>query len=205
MRLSLALGSLALLSVLGLARAADEPGNATTDDARWSAAIDTFAGTLNGTIDRSELDKLVAPHSWVAPFARNRSEAVTVLPERLAGLTLVGAHGYLQPSISAASDVIADVSANAAIAPSVKKRIVPAEGTDPRVANATMARWFATALDAQPGDPVAIVVLYDPGQAVGDVPATPQLVLVLARGEFDATGKPTITRVLYGTLDAAVK
>ena len=196
--------SIAFVSVLSLARAAEPP----SPQESWDEAVRTFAGVLGGSEEHEALDQLLSDHSWVAPFARNRTESVAVLPERLAGLRVVSARGCLQPSVTAASDLIADIRDDTAIAESIRRKLVPPEGQDLRHADSTMSRWFTTALDAQPGDPVALIALYDAGQANGaERPATPpSMTLLLIRGEFaGAAGQPRIGRVLYGTLEAAVR
>lgn len=193
---------LVFAGVLGWARAQD---TAPSEMQRWDEVVQTFAATLRGELDRKSLEPLLTPHSWVAPFARNRSESVAVLPERLAGLAFVGAHSYLHPSISAATDLIADVEANATIDADIRARIIPKDRTNTQPADAIMARWFATALEAQPNDPIALISFYDAGQKTADGVTKPTLVLVIVRGSFTAQGTCVIDRALYGSLEAAVR
>jgi hypothetical protein len=196
--------SIAFVAALSLARAADP----ITPEQQWQEAIQTFAAVLNGSTDADELDKLLSDHSWVSPFARNRTESVAVLPERLAGLRVVSARSCLQPSVTSATDLIADIQANPNIDESIRKKLVPPEGTDLRGADSTMSRWFTVALEAQPGDPVALIAMYDAGQSnAPGVPSTPpSMTLLLIRGEFAATtNAPRMSRVLYGSLEAAVR
>lgn len=195
---------LAFAGVLGLARAA-EPA---TPEAQWADAVRTFASVLDGSGAKEELDKLLSDHSWVSPFARNRTESVAILPERLAGLRVVSARGCLSPSVTAATDLIADVQADASIDESVRRKLVPGEGHDTRVADATMSRWFTTALETQPGDPIALIAMYNAGTAAskGRPAVAPSMTLLLIRGEFAGNDNaPRISRVLYGTLEAAVR
>lgn len=197
-------GSLAFIAAFSLARAADP----VTPEQQWQAAIQTFAAVLDGTAEATELNKLLSDHSWISPFARNRTESVAVLPERLAGLHVVSARGCLQPSVTSATDLIADIQANLAIDESIRKKLVPPEGLDLRGADSTMSRWFTVALEAQPGDPVALIAMYDAGQSNAQgLPSTPpSMTLLLIRGEFAAsTGAPRMSRVLYGSLEAAVR
>lgn len=192
----------AFVAALGVCRA--QP---PADETRWDAAVKTFVSVLSGEADRDALVKILSDHSWVAPFARNRTESVAVLPNLLGDMRVVSAHACLQPSVTSASDLVADIQADPTIDASIRERLVPADGKDLRAADATMARWFGLALDAQPGDPVALIALYDEGHpASASAPATPpSLTLLLVRGEIEADGSAKISRVLYGTLDAAVK
>jgi hypothetical protein len=203
MKLSLLPAAFAFVAVLGIARAAEPP----TEEAQWGQALKTFVSVLDGSTDKEALDKLLSDHSWVAPFARNRTESVAVLPALLEGMRVVSARGCLQPSVASATDLVADIQSDPAIAESIRKRLVPADGEDLRHADSTMARWFSTALDAQPGDPVALIAMYDAGRpsAPGEPATPPSLMLLLVRGEVPLGGTPRISRVLYGTLDAAVR
>ena len=203
MKVSFLASAVAFVAVLGVSRAA----NPSPEELRWNSAVKTFVDVLSGSAEKSSLDKLLSDHSWVAPFARNRTESVSILPDLVGGMRVVSAHGYLQPSVTSATDLAADVAADAAVADVIRKRLAVPEGSDLGQANATMARWFSTALDAQPGDPVALLAFYDEGQTAspGVAATTPSLTLLLVRGEFAADGAPRISRVLYGSLDAAVR
>lgn len=203
MKLSLLPAAFAFVAVLGIARAAEPP----TEEVQWAEAVKTFVGVLNGSVDKDALDKLLSDHSWVAPFARNRTESVAVLPALLDGMRLVSARPCFQPSVGSATDLVTDIQADPTIDASIRKRLVPTDGEDLRHADSTMARWFSTALDAQPGDPVALIALYDAGRSAGagEPASPPSLMLLLVRGEIPQGGPPRISRVLYGTLDAAVR
>ena len=203
MKLSWLPPSLAFVAILSVARAA-EP---VADEARWKASLDAFVHVLEGTAEKDALDKLLSDHSWVAPFARNRTESVAVLPAMLDGMRVVSARACLQPSVTSATDLVADVIADPSIADAVRRKLVPADGRDLRQADATMARWFTLALDAQPGDPVALVAMYRDAEeaADGNAGKPASLMLLLVRGEFTPSGTPRISRVLYGTLEAAVR
>jgi hypothetical protein len=184
--------TLAFATVMSLARAADP----VPPEQQWQLAIQTFAHVLNGTADRDELDKLLSDHSWVSPFARNRTESVAVLPERLTGQRVVSARACLQPSVTSATDLVADIQADATIDESIRRKLVPPEGHDLRGADATMSRWFTVALEAQPGE----------SSAPGVASRPPSLTLLLIRGEFAATDNaPRMSRVLYGSLESAVR
>lgn len=203
MKLSWLPSTLAFVAVLSVSRAA-EP---STEERAWSAAVQTLAGVIDGSVERDSLDALLSDHSWVAPFARNRTESVGVLPELLRGMRVVSARGCLQPAVTSATDLIADISADVSIAESIRKKLVPTDPQQLRQADATMSRWFTVALEAQPGEPVAMIALYDEGQSdhAGAPRRPPSLTLLLVRGEFPRGGQPRISRVLYGTLEAAVR
>ena len=193
----------AFVAVLSIARAAEPPA----EEAKWMTAVSSFAEVLEGKADREALDKLLSDHSWVAPFARNRTEAVGVLPQLMDGMRVVSARGCLQPAVTSATDLVTDISANVAIAEGIRKKLVPTDPQALRQADATMARWFSVALDAQPGEPVALIAMYDEGKLSADglSRTSPAMTLLLIRGEFLADGSPRISRVLYGTLEAAVR
>lgn len=171
-------------------------------EARWTMNVQAVAGVLNGTLETFELRKAVAGHAWMAPFERNRSESALLISGRLPTRNVVSVRAYLHPSVTSASDLVADLSANGTIAESIRKQLVPPPGRDLRHADATMARWFASALDAQEGDPVALLALYEDGQLTR---TPPQLHLILIRGEVGLDGEPKVTRVLYGSLDSAAR
>ena len=173
------------------------------EEVRWNRAIETFVNVIAGEGDAGDLSTVSAPGAWIAPFDLNRTESLSLLPERLATKTVVSARAYIHPSVSSASDIVADLVAAGTIDAETLRRFTPEDPADLRRADATMARWFASALDARGGDPVAIVVLYDDGNA--EPIHTPAIHFVLVRGESDPANNPRVVRVLYGPASSALK
>lgn len=191
--------ALSMIAVLGTARAS-EP---SSEESRWNEALVTVVKVVAGTSEPQELAAIATPSAFIAPFDLNRTESVTLLRDRLPTRNVVSARAYIHPSVSSASDIVADLTSTGTIDPETIRRLTPEDPALLRKADATMARWFATALEAKAGDPVAVMVLYDDGK--GEPQRKPGLTFLLVRGTFDNAGQPHISLILYGTMDAAVK
>lgn len=192
---------MAMLTAIGTTRASAP----SVEEMRWSESVQTLAGVLAEVAERDRLASIAVPQAWIAPFDMNRTEALTVLPDRLPTTVVVSARAYLHPAVSAASDIVNDLTADGTIDASLLRKLVPNDPATLRQADATMARWFASALDASEGDPVAVLVLYDNGKSQPTFETEPKLTFILVRGEFDASRIPRVSRALYGPMQSAVK
>ncbi len=189
----------ALLAILGTARAIGP----SDEEVRWNQTLLAFVKAISETGDPQELAAVSTASAFIAPFDMNRTESISLLPDRLITHNVVSARAYIHPSVSAASDIIADLTAAGTIDADTLTRITPDDQVETRKADATMARWFASALEVKTGDPVAVVVLYDDGK--GESARKPGLTFLLVRGDYDNAGLPHISRVLYGSMESAVK
>lgn len=207
----------AFLGTLGVARAdapapaepVDPPRPATgNDEARWQRVVQVMSRVLDGSLPRADLATAVGDHAWIAPFARNRAESARLLADRVGTtMRLVSARSFIYPSTSAAADLIGDVEKSGNVTAAIARRLKPEEADEDllRRAESAMSRWLAGALDATPGTPVGVIALYDDGRRGNDVTTPPALWFVLVRGDFDVKGEPSVSRVLYGTMDAALR
>ena len=185
------------------------------DDARWTAAVRTVARTLDGSLPASAMNAIAWPYASIVPFGLNRAESFRLLPERLSTtMTVVSVRAHSTPAVSAASDLVADIEAGKLVPPSILKRLVPQgeEGTPEaraevlRRADQTMARWLASALEANaPGTPIGVIVLYDDGTHGPAPGGAPTLWFALVRGFGDANGAVGVSRILYGPMSAATR
>lgn len=191
--------ALTIAALLGQAHASQP----TEQETRWSQTLIALVKVIADGGDPEQLTALAAPSAFVAPFEMNRTESITLLPQRLKTVNVVSARAYFHPSVTSASDIVADLTNAGTIDAATLRKITPGSTEDLRKADATMAHWFTSALEAKPGDPVAVLVLYDDGK--GEKPQPPSLTFALVRGDFDAAGKARINRIVYGTMDAAVK
>ncbi|MFT3786555.1 MAG: hypothetical protein QM770_10360 [Tepidisphaeraceae bacterium] len=194
-----------LICCLTIARAAEAP--AIEGEPAWTKTVDQFARSLAGEHDRDDLMKLFAKGATLRPFDRERTSSLDEMLGKLPGCTLVSAHAYLHPSVSAASDLIADARALGDSLPqSIRDQILLDDTSALRTADATVARWFTIALEADAGDPVALIALYNDGAAdvaAGRVATNPRLYLLLVHGKTMQDGSMKIDHVLYGDLRQA--
>jgi hypothetical protein len=207
----------AFCAAVGVARGQFEPlplpspepiDTSTNDDARWGRIVQVIARVLDGSLGRPDFATAVSEAAWIAPFARNRAEAARLLPDRIpTNLRLISARASLFPSESAATDLVADLERNTLVPPSLLRKFKP-DGADDatlRHANETMSRWLSHVLEAAPGTPVGVIALYDDGRRGIGPAEKPTLVFILVRGDFDVSGVPHVSRILYGTMDAALR
>ncbi len=193
------ISAFAAITVLATARAS-EPSQ---QEKVWETQVMTLVEVIAKQTDHHLLTDIVSPSAFIAPFDMNRTESFMVLPDRLMTTNVVSARAYMHPSVTAASDIVADLTANAMIDPQIMQKLVPQKSEDIHRADATMARWFETSLEAKAGEPIAVIVLYDDGKE--EPVRAPALTFVLIRGEITSAGQPRITRGLYGSMQSAVK
>lgn len=193
------ISALAAIAVLASARAS-EPSQ---QEKVWEREIMTLVEVIAKQTDHHLLTDICSPSASIAPFDMNRTEAFSVLPDRVVTNNVVCARAYMHPSVTAAGDIVADLTANGTIDAEIMQKLVPQHPDDIRRADATMARWFETSLEAKAGEPIAVLVLYDDGKE--EPIRRPSLTFVLIRGEVTAAGQPRIVRGLYGSMQTAVK
>lgn len=191
--------ALSIAALLGQAHASQP----TEQETRWSQTLIALVKVIADDGDPEQLNALAAPSAFVAPFEMNRTESITLLPKRLTTTNVVSARAYIHPSVTAATDLVGDLTSAGTIDAETIRKITPPAPEDLKKADATMAHWFTSALEARPGDPVAVLVLYDDGK--GEKPHAPTLTFALVRGDFDAAGNARISRIVYGTMESAVK
>lgn len=190
--------ALLVLALLGSVGAAGP----TQEETRWNQTLLAMVRVIAEDRDPQELASIASSSAFIAPFDMNRTESISLLTQRLPTRNVVSARAYIHPSVSSASDIVADLTA-AGVDAETMRRLTPEDPAELRKADATMARWFASALEVSAGDPVAVLVLYDDGK--GEVPHKPGLTFMLVSGGFDAAGLPHLSRVLYGSMESAVK
>jgi hypothetical protein len=191
--------AVALMAILG-STYASEP---TAQEKDWDVMVAALVDVISNQGDVHTLSSVIAPNAFIAPFDMNRTESFFVLNDRLPGSNIVSAHAYMHPSVSCASDIISDLTANGTIDAESMRKLVPQNDGDIRKADATMARWFESVMEAKSGDPIAVLVLYDDGK--GEPIRSPQLSFILVRGEVTPTGQPRFARLLYGSIQSAAR
>lgn len=199
MKVSRWLTTLAVVACFASTNAA-EP---TPQERQWDAAVARLVEVISKQADIHSMSDMIAANASIAPFEFNRTESFNLLPDRLPAGRLVSVHSYIHPSVSCASDIVADLSSSGTIDTEIMHKLAPNNEADLRKADATVARWFETALEVKSGDPVAIMVLYDDGKA--EPAHAPQLSFVLIRGEEPSTGQVRFVRALYGPMQSALK
>lgn len=199
MKVARVMSVLAMAVVLGSARAS-EP---LPQERQWEAVVTSLVQLIVEQGDPKHLTPIAAPTAFAAPFDMNRTESFLLLPDRLVTTNVVSARAYFHPSVSCASDIVADLTSNGTIDQETMRKLVPQNEGDLRRADATMARWFEAALEVKSGDPIAAIVLYDDGK--GEPVRKPQLYFILLRGDLSSAGQPRISRALYGSMESALK
>jgi hypothetical protein len=174
--------------------------------AAWQTTLAQVREVLEGTRSADTVKPLMSEAAWIQPFDMNRTESATRMAELIPRQRVVSARAYLHPSVTAATEMIQDLS-NAGLDETLTRQVVLTEPAAVRVADQTMARWFSLVLEAQPEDPVACIVLYDDGAAdlqAGRSAKQPTLTFVLIRGTFES-GAPRVSRIVFGSMDAAAR
>jgi hypothetical protein len=179
------------------------------DDAvAWSQTADQFAAGFSGQHPPEFLQDMLDPSASIQAFDRDRVESARVISSRIAARQVVSVRSYIHPSVSAASDLIEDLKKLDNLPPNLAEQLILNDPHALRQADATMARWFSIVLDAEAGEPVALIALLDDGSAdiaAGRVARDPRLILMLVKGTLAEGRQPRITRIVYGDTDQATK
>lgn len=195
---------IAFASVLAPAQA--QAPTSVDVESRWSRAVIDLAQGIAGELDRDAFDKLFADNATMQAFDRDRVELANMVGDRMTARALVSARSYLHPSVSAASDLVADALKFGALPDAIARDVILDDPAQLRAADATVARWFSVALEAESGDPVAMLAFLDDGAAdvaAGRSASTPKLYLVIVRGKVMPDGSVRVARLLYGDLRQA--
>jgi hypothetical protein len=193
-----------LLSLTLVARA-DAPVDPA---AHWSESTARLAGLFDGTVDATALANLVDSTTTLQAFDRDRVESARMLLERVSPREVLSVRSYVHPPVSAASDLVEDLKKAPHLPAPIAEEMLIDEPHALRGADGTMARWFGLTLDAEEGDPVAMIALLDDGAAdiaSGRVAKEPRLVLLLIKGKVQDDGTTRIVRVQYGDTQQATK
>jgi hypothetical protein len=174
--------------------------------AGWHAAVAQIRQVMDGTLAADAIKPFVTESAWIQPFDMNRTESATRIADLIPRQRVVSARGYLHPSVTAATEMIQDLS-GAGLDETLARQVIITDPASLRIADQTMARWFSLMLEAQPEDPVACIVLYDDGAAdlqAGRSAKQPTLTFVLVRGTYES-GTPRVSRIVFGPMDAAAR
>lgn len=195
---------MALASILTVAQA--QAPTSGDIESRWTRLTADLARGIEGDLDRTSFDGLFDDSSTMQAFDRDRVELAKLIASRMPGRTLVSARAYLHPSVSGASDLVEDALKFGELPDAIARDIIIDDPSQLRSADATVARWFTVALEADAGDPVAMLAFYDEGTAdvaAGRPATSPKLYLVLARGKVMPDGSVRVAKLLYGDLRQA--
>jgi hypothetical protein len=104
------------------------------------------------------------------------------------------------PAVSLASDLWSEIQDDDSIPKDIRDQFSYPPG-DERRANTIAARWLAAETGASPGDPVAMIVLFDDGTAdleAGRTGREPVAHVILLRGERINEDDIRISRIVHG-------
>ena len=165
-------------------------------DAAWSATVSQFARALVGN-DPGAVAPLLSDAANIHAINGRTSDALRLLASARQCI-LVSARAYVHAPLSAAGD-IADAFRDASVPPDVKHLMIPVDEAELRRANATAAQWLKESLGADPGDRVAILVLWSTDDSAIDAAnPTKGVSFVLLKGTPSAEPEAKVQTVVFG-------
>lgn len=108
---------------------------------------------------------------------------------------LIGAHAYSHPPMVMAADLAADFKNAEAVPDDTRRRMVPADESEMKRANATAVQWLTDVLKASNGEKVGVIVIWT--SALPTVSAG-EMTFVLVKGAEISPGEWRIGHVVYG-------
>jgi hypothetical protein len=155
----------------------------------WEGAVQQFvSGLASGEMETAW--SLVGPRARIDEFDPDAPATFARLTDLTRRTTLLGIHVYEVSPTTLAEDIAADVRGADIVPDDLRKRMMPRDEDEAARANATAAQWLAQSLTAEKGDPLAVVVLWDPGET--------QVLFILLKGVRSSGDKFQMTRVVFG-------
>jgi hypothetical protein len=167
----------------------------------WSTTVMALANALVDQTDDSTLCSLVSEDTLIRQFNRTVRETPMSLHQQFAGMSVLAARGYPGVPEELASDLAADFK-GAELPETIKRKLIAADDADTRRANTTAAKWITMTLEPSEGEPVGVIVLWQPEQRDSstdeNAPPAALPMFVLVRGERTGRDSFRIRQIHYG-------
>jgi hypothetical protein len=168
-------------------------GQATRPDsdasATWSKAVSSIAAAAAGH-DAQALQSLIDPNCQTKRFNAAGAGDVSDFTDFATGTAIIGDHAYVFPDASVIADIARDIDSSALVSDYQRKELSIGDANQ----KSGVMRWIAQSLDAQDGELIAVIVLWD-SRADTDDMHRPNFILIKAEkseGGFKAT------QIVYG-------
>jgi hypothetical protein len=125
----------------------------------WQTAVEQLADAVRGK-DIDSLTKLLVDAPILRSFESDRIQPAEKLLGVTSGTTLLGAHAYLQPPNTLATDLAADVQSAAGVPEQVRTAMTPPDEAAAKRANETAQQWLLQVLTPTKDQLVGVIVLW---------------------------------------------
>lgn len=176
-------------------RAVESDGGAV-----WRDSVDVLARAVSREISPGALVEKLLPSASIRRFGESTVVSADRLLEQIPTKRTVAILIGTDPAVSLASDLWSEIQDDDSIPKDIRDQFSYPPG-DERRANTIAARWLAAETGASPGDPVAMIVLFDDGTAdleAGRTGREPVAHVILLRGERINEDEIRISRIVHG-------
>ncbi len=191
--LGLCAGMGIVLAFIVLVGAGEASGQATRPDsdasATWSKAVSSIAAAA-AAHDAQTLQSLIDPNCQIKRFNAEGAGDVSDFTDFATGTAIIGDHAYVFPDASAIADIARDIGLSPLVSDYQRKELSIGDANQ----KSGVMRWIAQSLDAQDGELIGIIVLWD-SRADTDDMHRPNFILIKAE-KSDGGFKPT--QIVYG-------
>jgi hypothetical protein len=155
----------------------------------WEKEVTSFAAAVAAKDDQA-IQTLAGADCQIRKFGSDHDIDISELTDFASSTTVLGNHAYIFPSTGAAGDIADDVNSSAIIS-SYAKRSLDLDGKRDQT---VVMQWMTTALTAQDGMFVGIVVMWDTRPDTDDR-HRPNFILMTAEKSGDAF---KLKRIVFG-------
>lgn len=172
----------------------------------WQGVAERLALSLVSAQVRAEEEPLFLPGAQVRQFGRSAPSSPASLRDRFDGWTIVSVQAFEYPKGALASGLATDVGrlrqAEPALLPALAARILNPPADQRAGADETARRWVGAALSPSQGQKVALLTLWNPGEA--NRPVLERLAFLLVKSDRLPDGRWRVEAVRYGSAQDAV-
>lgn len=176
----------------------------------WIQDVNRLAEAMVSDDGAASLETMVPDDALIRRFNSTEAETCRQLHQQTGGLIVVSARAYDWPAEGVAANLAADVRDCQRLPESIRRQFVPKDDNDAKRANATAQQWLAATLRPQPGQLVALVMLWEPqsltaslltGSPAGE-PKQPIFIMIKAHRTTEE--EYHITQIAYGDVGQAL-
>lgn len=155
----------------------------------WAKAVSSLAAAA-AAHDSQSIQSLVDSDCRFRRFSADQSSDISDFSDFTAGAAVIGDHAYVFPAQGVVADIARDVDSSALVTEYQRKQL--AIGDPGQKSN--VMRWVAQSIDAQDGELIGLIVLWDTRPDIDDM-HRPNFVLVKAE---KTDGGFKFTQIVYG-------
>jgi len=157
--------------------------------ARWAKSVSCIAAAA-AAHDAQTLQSLIDPDCQIRRFNTDGAGDISDFSDFATSGNVLGDHAYVFPDQAVIADIARDLDASPLVSDYQRKELAIG---DPNQKSGVM-RWLAQSLDAQDGDLIGVIVLWDSRPDIDDM-HRPNFVLIKAQ---IAGGQFKTTQIVYG-------